>query len=70
MSKTTKKEQQIKIQFDCSKKSNDFLTEFRKVSVFKGITKKTDQVNLALEMFSDLLDSGKIQISDLIKTEV
>ena len=63
---TTKKEQQIKIQFDCSKKSNEFLSEFKKVSVFKGITKKTDQVNLALEMFSDLLKSGKVEIKDLI----
>jgi len=68
MKKTTTKtkEKAIKIQFDCSKKANDFLSEFKKVSVFKGVNKKNDQVNLALEIFSDLLESGKVEIKDLI----
>lgn len=61
-----KQGESVKIQFNCSKKSNEFLNEFKKVATFKNVTLKADQVNLALEMFSDLLKKQKIKLEELI----
>jgi len=52
--------------FKASEKSTRFIKEFKKVASFKGCSTKQETINCMIEVFSDLVEEGKVELKELI----